>query len=141
MFCQPNFYFEGTNKFYNYRDSKLKQPGIFSVLLYLHMKEVSLVYPHQLFEDNPCIAKGRDVFLLEDELYFRQYPFHKKKILLHRASMKFYEHFLKTQHLRVLYIHALMTSIRSRIFFHTLKLKVLLQCIIAIPQIICWNDV
>ncbi len=68
------------------------------------MKEVSLVFPHQLFEDNPSIIKGREVFLLEDELYFRQYPFHKKKILIHRASMKFYEHFLHRKNVHVHYI-------------------------------------
>lgn len=53
--------------------------------------EISLVFPNQLFEHNPAIAKGRQVALVEDELFFRQFKFHQKKLVLHRASMKAYE--------------------------------------------------
>ena len=53
--------------------------------------EISLVFPHQLFEDNPAICRDRVVALVEDELFFRQFKFHKKKLVLHRASMKAYE--------------------------------------------------
>lgn len=55
------------------------------------MNEITLIFPHQLFNDNPAIAKGRPVALVEDELFFRQYAFHQKKLVLHRASMKAYE--------------------------------------------------
>lgn len=58
------------------------------------MKEVVLVFPHQLFEKSPCIEKGVHVFLVEDPLMFTQYAFHKQKLILHRASMKAYEVFL-----------------------------------------------
>lgn len=59
------------------------------------MKEVTLVFPHQLFEQNPAVKKGREIFLVEEFLFFRQYKFHKQKLIFQRASMKFYEKYLK----------------------------------------------
>lgn len=52
------------------------------------MSEAAIIFPHQLFEDNPVIAKGREIYLLEEYLFFRQYKFHQQKLLLHRATMK-----------------------------------------------------
>jgi deoxyribodipyrimidine photolyase-related protein len=60
------------------------------VYFYHLMQSVSLIFPHQLFEHNLCVAKGRPAFLIEEFLYFKQYNFHKQKLLLHRASMRFY---------------------------------------------------
>jgi deoxyribodipyrimidine photolyase-related protein len=67
-------------------------------------EEVSIVFPHQLFEENPCLDKHRRVFLLEDDLFFNYQPFHKQKLVLHRASMKFYADFLRNKGFRVTYI-------------------------------------
>lgn len=50
-----------------------------------------LIYPHQLFREHPGIKPGRSIFLVEDPLFFRQYQFHRQKLMLHRASMKNYE--------------------------------------------------
>lgn len=47
-----------------------------------------VLFPHQLFEANRRLAKGKAVYLVEDALYFRQLPFHKHKLVLHRAGMK-----------------------------------------------------
>lgn len=57
--------------------------------------EITWVYPHQLFEPHPAIAKGREVWLIEEPLFFgndRRWPaaMHKQKLMLHRASMKAY---------------------------------------------------
>ena len=64
------------------------------------MNELTLVYPHQLFEENPALSKDRDVLLIEDHLFFRDYNypvnFHKQKLLFQRASMKYYEVYLKS---------------------------------------------
>lgn len=46
------------------------------------------LFPHQLFEANLRLARGKSVYLVEDALYFRQLPFHKHKLVLHRAGMK-----------------------------------------------------
>ncbi|AQT70197.1 Deoxyribodipyrimidine photo-lyase-related protein [Anaerohalosphaera lusitana] len=55
----------------------------------------AIVLPNQLFEDTEAIEKAEKVYLLEEERYFRDFAFHKKKLLLHRASMKAYEAFLR----------------------------------------------
>ncbi|UII22561.1 cryptochrome/photolyase family protein [Fulvivirga ligni] len=68
--------------------------------------DVALVFPHQLFQNNPAIASGRKVYLIEDHLYFNQFKFHKHKLILHRASMKYYAHFLEQKDLQVSYIEA-----------------------------------
>jgi deoxyribodipyrimidine photolyase-related protein len=70
------------------------------------MKTATLVFPHQLFENHPAISKNSEVFLIEEFLFFRQYKFHKQKLKLHRASMKFYEDFLKKKGGKVNYIES-----------------------------------
>ncbi|HSA60464.1 MAG TPA: cryptochrome/photolyase family protein [bacterium] len=56
--------------------------------------EAALIFPHQLHDRHPAVMAGRRAFLVEDPLFFgdRNYPlsFHKKKLVLHRASMKRY---------------------------------------------------
>ncbi|HEX8549798.1 MAG TPA: cryptochrome/photolyase family protein [Cytophagaceae bacterium] len=54
------------------------------------MKRAFLVFPHQLFVSNYNLNKTSHFFLIEDPLYFTQYNFHKKKLILHRASMRSY---------------------------------------------------
>jgi deoxyribodipyrimidine photolyase-related protein len=70
------------------------------------MSSVSIIFPHQLFEKNPCLRKGNQVYLIEEFLFFNQYKFHKQKLVFHRASMKFYEEFLRAQSYNVQYIDA-----------------------------------
>lgn len=68
---------------------------------------VSIVFPHQLFQQHPALQKGRPVFLIEEWLFFKQYNFHQQKIVLHRASMKQYEQLLTKQKHDVHYIDSL----------------------------------
>lgn len=70
------------------------------------MKEVSLVFPHQLFEDHPSLKKERPVYLVEEFLFFRQYNFHKQKLAFHRASMKYYKDLLTEKGYQVSYIES-----------------------------------
>ena len=70
------------------------------------MKEITLVFPHQLFKSHPAIANGRTVYLIEEKLFFSQYNFHQQKLVMHRASMKAYAQFLATQNISVKYIEA-----------------------------------
>lgn len=65
---------------------------------------ISFVFPHQIFEENPCLDKHRRVFLLEDDLFFSKQPFHQLKLVLHRATMKFYSDFLTNKGYRTTYI-------------------------------------
>ena len=68
------------------------------------MTAVTLIFPHQLFADHPCIKKGLVVYLIEECLFFKQYHFHKQKLVLHRASMKKFAHFLSQRNITVDYI-------------------------------------
>lgn len=69
--------------------------------------DVSLIFPHQLFADHPAICKSRTVYLVEELLFFKLYPFHKQKIAFHRASMKAYESNLREKGYQVEYIDAI----------------------------------
>jgi deoxyribodipyrimidine photolyase-related protein len=56
---------------------------------------LTLIYPHQLFKKNPAVSPGREVWLVEDPLFFGNDPHrpmavHGQRMLLHRASMKAY---------------------------------------------------
>lgn len=68
--------------------------------------EVSLIFPHQLFQQHPAIAAGRPIVVAEEWLYFHQYAFHKQKLVLHRASMQFYLDYLRGRQFSVDYIEA-----------------------------------
>ncbi|MFM7770921.1 MAG: cryptochrome/photolyase family protein, partial [Bacteroidota bacterium] len=50
--------------------------------------KIGLVFPHQLFEHHEIFDSCNTLLLIEEPLFFSQYPFHKKKIILHRASMR-----------------------------------------------------
>ena len=68
------------------------------------MNEVTLVFPHQLFKQNSAIKKSRQVYIVEEWLFFRQYNFHQQKLILHRSGMKFYQEYLTEQNYTVKYI-------------------------------------
>jgi deoxyribodipyrimidine photolyase-related protein len=69
------------------------------------MKKAVLIFPHQLFENTDWIDKSAKVFLIEESLFFSQYPFHKQKILFHRSSMQFYFNFLVKNGFDVEYVN------------------------------------
>lgn len=68
------------------------------------MNKTGILFPHQLFEFNPLVSKCDTIYLIEEWLFFKQYNFHKRKISFHRASMKFYESYLHSGNIKVVYI-------------------------------------
>jgi len=71
--------------------------------------EISLVFPHQLFEKHPALDVSRPVYLFEDGLVFGGdkhwgLNFHRQKVVLHRASLKAYEKQLKEEGYEVKYL-------------------------------------
>jgi len=73
------------------------------------MKSSAIVFPHQLFENNPLFEEDiSKIYLIEDPLFFKdrytKVQFQKKKLLLHRASMKWYESYLTEKGYEVEYI-------------------------------------
>jgi deoxyribodipyrimidine photolyase-related protein len=69
-------------------------------------KSVFIVFPHQLFQDITPLKQAAEVILTEEFLFFNQYKFHKQKLLLHRASMKYYQHFLEEKGIKSRYVEA-----------------------------------
>ncbi|AQQ09646.1 Deoxyribodipyrimidine photo-lyase-related protein [Sedimentisphaera cyanobacteriorum] len=68
------------------------------------MANARIIFPNQLFE---AIERGTDLYVLvEDFEFFRKFRFHKKKLIFHRASMKFYEDYLKSKGFRTLYLES-----------------------------------
>jgi deoxyribodipyrimidine photolyase-related protein len=70
------------------------------------MNKTGIIFPHQLFEQNILVSNCTIIYLVEEWLFFRQYNFHKQKIAFHRASMKFYEKYLLSNNIQVVYINA-----------------------------------
>jgi deoxyribodipyrimidine photolyase-related protein len=70
------------------------------------MKAVTILFPHQLFEDISTLNKQYPVYLIEEFLFFNQYRFHKQKLLFHRMSMKQYANFLHDNGFNLEYINA-----------------------------------
>ena len=68
------------------------------------MSAVTLIFPHQLFGQHPALENSRHVYLIEEWLFFRQYNFHKHKLVLHRSGMQFYLEYLKERKYTIEYI-------------------------------------
>lgn len=71
------------------------------------MSKVAIVFPHQLFKDISPYSQLNAVYLVEESLFFNQYNFHQQKIAYHRATMKFYEDYLKHKGITVHYIESI----------------------------------
>jgi deoxyribodipyrimidine photolyase-related protein len=51
---------------------------------------IFIILPTQLFEYNEYLDKMDNIYIIEDEFYFTSKKFHKQKLILHRASMRYY---------------------------------------------------
>ena len=97
----------------------------------------TIILPNQLFKQHPAICLGRPIFLVEEWHFFNQYQFHQEKLVLHRASMKFYEHFLKEQGYDVNYIEAIQAQNKCEVLVEQLHANHLQQIHIIDP-VDCW---
>ena len=68
------------------------------------MGAISLLFPHQLFENHPVLSRERETWLIEEPLFFTQFRFHKLKLAYHRATMKAYSQQLMKAGYKVRYI-------------------------------------
>ena len=84
------------------------------------MNSIFLIFPHQLFKDISLLKKADSVYIIEEYLFFNQYKFHKQKLALHRASMKYYEHYLQENGIKTNFIDATNKQSDIRIFIHNL---------------------
>lgn len=67
-------------------------------------QEGVIIFPHQLFKENKLLKKDRPIYLVEAPRYFTDFAFHKKKLILHRASMQAYFDYLKKKKFDAIYI-------------------------------------
>ncbi len=66
-----------------------------------------LILPHQLYNINilkKILEKDKYIIIWEHPHYFKKYKYNKKKLILHRASMKYYYDYLKENDYNVHYI-------------------------------------
>ncbi|MFT7344903.1 MAG: deoxyribodipyrimidine photolyase-related protein [Lentimonas sp.] len=86
------------------------------------MKTVNILFPHQLFQESPLFEENAPFYMVEEYLFFKQYPFHKQKIAFHRATMKRYAYFLQQEkHFEVNYIDSITDISDIRLLISELK--------------------
>ena len=86
------------------------------------MKQINLIFPHQIFEKSTLFNVEGPIYLVEEHLFFKHYPFHKQKIAFHRTSMKRYADFLsKEKKIEVVYIEATESICDIRLLIPELK--------------------
>jgi deoxyribodipyrimidine photolyase-related protein len=70
------------------------------------LQTVFILFPHQLFKSTELLKQTDTVWLVEEELFFNQYAFHKQKLVYHRASMQVYFQQLVKKGFNVVYVEA-----------------------------------
>lgn len=66
---------------------------------------IIITFPNGLFEDNTLINRNSTVYIYEHPIFFTKYNYHKLKLILHRATMKYYEDFIKNKYkCKVIYV-------------------------------------
>lgn len=93
------------------------------------MKNIGLLFPHQLFQEHEILQTCDTIYLIEESLFFREFNFHKQKIAFHRASMKAYENYLIEKSVSVHYINSFEDEADIRILLKKLKADKSLKCI------------
>jgi len=68
------------------------------------MTSIFLLFPTQLYKQTKCI-ETKNIYLIEEPIYFTDFKFHKLKLAYHRATMKYYYDYLKKKKYNVKYIN------------------------------------
>ncbi|MBL8864920.1 MAG: cryptochrome/photolyase family protein [Planctomycetia bacterium] len=84
-------------------------------------RTAALVYPHQLFDPHPALVGAAEVVLVEDPLIFRQYWFHRQKLILHRASLQAYAAKLRSRGHTVRYLDSARVPTTQAVAEHLAK--------------------
>lgn len=101
------------------------------------MTEAIFIFPFQLFANHPSLKKNKTIYLLEDSLFFLDpiYPsnFHKQKLILLRASLKYYQDYLERRGYKTKYIEAKDLSGGEKSFEKLIKKEKITSLTIADP--------
>ena len=87
------------------------------------MKTINIIFPNQLFKESSLLKSDSTHYLIEEELFFNHFNFHKQKLYFHRCSMKNYYDFLSQKKLDVNYINSFEEKSDIRKFIDGLDLK------------------
>lgn len=80
------------------------------------MTDITLVFPDQLFLKHPCIASGRQIYLVEEFLFYKVQPFHKQRLVLLKTAMRRYAEMLRKNQHEVTYISSKDLNYRGNLF-------------------------
>lgn len=72
----------------------------------IKMNTVNLLFPHQIFQNHELYENDFKTYLIEEQLFFKEFNFHKVKLAFHRASMKSHEVLLIKKGVDLVYIEA-----------------------------------
>jgi len=87
------------------------------------LNSINIIFPNQLFEESILINNRETTYLIEEYLFFKQYSFHKQKILFHRDSMKNYYDYLFDKGIKVIYIDSFDQKSDIREFLKNIEAK------------------
>jgi len=76
-------------------------------------EEMLLLFPHQLYAAHRSFSLLIPIVLIEEFLFFSQYRFHKKKLVLHRASLKAWQAEKEKQGFQVNYVESANTPLHD----------------------------
>ncbi len=86
------------------------------------MKSVFIIFPHQLFKD-VALLTNKEVYIIEEYLFFKQYNFHQQKIIFHRATMQYYYAYLQSKKVKVTYINSTDAESDVQVFINIMAKK------------------
>jgi len=80
------------------------------------LNSINIIFPNQLFEESNLFLNKKKTYLIEEHLFFKQFNFHKQKLVFHRSSMKNYENYLLSKGVDIAYIETKNQESDIRIF-------------------------
>ncbi len=85
------------------------------------MAKAVIIFPNQLFDKHPALSRDSRIFLVEDRRYLDDFHFHKKKLILHRASLQAYRDKLLAREYDVRYIEHQKNGSELDVFFQEVR--------------------
>ena len=85
------------------------------------LNSINIIFPNQLFEESNLFLNNKKTYLIEEHLFFKQFNFHKQKLVFHRSSMKNYENYLLSKGIDIAYIETKNQESDIRIFLEKIN--------------------
>ena len=87
------------------------------------LNSINIIFPNQLFEESNLFLNKKKTYLIEEHLFFKQFNFHKQKLVFHRSSMKNYENYLLSKGIDIAYIETKNQESDIRIFLDKINVS------------------